>query len=90
MNKTTTATIDELICILTNVIRKSEAAHHLFTGSDRADQAFDDWQKMLMSVAEIAENTWNKPGDHCERALDIFENLLKAALPAANEFSVPV
>lgn len=79
---------NELISIVTNVIRKSEAAHLLFTGSDRAEQAFDDWQAMLMSVTDVAEKTWNweAANSHCETALTIFENLLKAALPEAAKF----
>lgn len=84
MESSVIAALDELIVDMTNVIRKSEAAHHLFLGSDKAEQMFDTWQDTLLKSAHIAMTSWTRNDDFCENALEIFRTALEAALPRAS------
>lgn len=73
--------LNEIIVSVTNAIRRTPRGQVLFANSDVAEEAFDEWQALLLSTAEIVYNTWNDTNsDVCDRALNIFEHAFKAAV----------
>lgn len=86
MESSILAAVDELIVDMTNIIRMSEAAHHLFTGSDEAEDFFDIWQADLLKAATVVLTTWTLEDTSCEEALETFRVALTEALPRASRF----
>ena len=83
MSKSTAiAAMHEILCEITNVIRKSEYAFNTFSNSDEALETFDKWQSLIMDTADLIVDTWhNDTNDICERSIDMIETLFKQVLP---------
>lgn len=68
-----TAPLNELIVSITNILRKSTEGKIFFDHSDAGENRFDQWQKLLLTSADIVHASWNDESDICERALTAFE-----------------
>jgi len=51
--------LNDIIITITNVIRKSEYASSIFTGSDEAEARFDDWQGKVLDKAQKIYGHWD-------------------------------
>jgi len=84
MSKSTavTAAMHEILCEITNVIRKSEYAFNTFSNSDEALETFDKWQSLVFKTADLIADSWfDETTDTCEKSIDLMENLFKQVLP---------
>ena len=69
--------INEIIVMVTNAVRKSPAGSAKFTNTKMGEEAFDKWQSMLLSSAEIISKAWYAEGDLCDKAITAFDNIFK-------------
>lgn len=80
-----TGPINEMIIIITNVIRKTPRGNALFCQSDAGEELFDNWQKILLDSAAIINNSWYAEGDLCDRAIHTFEGAFAAIINPPKE-----
>lgn len=80
-----TGPMNEIIVSMTNIVRRSETGSIMFTGSDEAEKRFDHWQELLLAAAALIEKSWYNNTSICERALDVFERSLSAAIKPTKE-----
>jgi hypothetical protein len=77
--------LNEILVIITNVIRKSAYASETFTGSDKAEDMFDEWQSQILNHAEQICIQWNTTPLLAEWASKSLEECFKAILPPVKE-----
>lgn len=76
-----TGPINEIIVSLTNIVRKTEQGKVFFDNTEEGENRFGDWQHILLDCAEIIHKTWDENNNgYCEKAIDIFEETVKAVL----------
>ena len=77
--------LNDIVITITNVIRKSAYATDTFTGSDKAEAMFDEWQKQVLTLAQQIHEHWNDNNLISEWASQSFEECFKLILPPIKE-----
>lgn len=78
--------LNDIVITITNVIRKSEFASEIFTGSDEAETRFDEWQSEILNHAEQIYVQWNITPLLAEWASKSLEKAFKEILPPIKEY----
>lgn len=79
--------LNDIIITITNVIRKSEYASSIFTGSDEAEARFDDWQGKVLDKAQKIYGHWDSDVYISMWMTDQLEELLREVLPQSKEIT---
>ncbi len=65
--------MNEVLCSITNILRKSTEGKMFFEFTEEGEERFDKWQNLLFKSAQIIHDSWNDESDICEQALKTFE-----------------
>jgi hypothetical protein len=78
--------LNDIVITITNVIRKSAYASETFTGSDKAEAMFDEWQTQVLNLAQQIHEHWNDKNLISDFASQSLEESFKAILPPIKEY----
>ena len=79
--------LNDIIITITNVIRKSEYASSIFTGSDEAEARFDEWQSKVLDQAQKIYGHWDSDLYISMFFTEKLEELLREILPQSKEIT---
>jgi hypothetical protein len=77
--------LNDIVITITNVIRKSAYASETFTGSDKAEAMFDEWQTQVLNLAQQIHEHWNDKNLISDWASQSLEETFKLILPSQNK-----
>ena len=79
--------LNDIIITITNVIRKSEYASSIITGSDEAEARFDEWQSKVLDQAQKIYGHWDSDVYISMFFTGKLEESLREILPQSKEIT---
>lgn len=74
--------LNEVIVAFSNAVRRSEQGQNFFPPNMTGEEAFDQWQSLLLLNAKIIHDTWHEQTESCELAIDAIESTLEIYFPS--------